>query len=64
MIKFGELSDISHTLQDSLHDTGEGNGTCEGIVSSLYPQNVQAARFISNLEQLCDRACPGNYMWH
>ncbi|MEQ8752186.1 MAG: selenide, water dikinase SelD [Coleofasciculus sp. G1-WW12-02] len=28
----------------------------QGIVSSLYPQNVQAARFISNQEEICDRA--------
>ncbi|MEQ9669064.1 selenide, water dikinase SelD [Coleofasciculus sp. G2-EDA-02] len=28
----------------------------QGIVSSLYPQNVQAARFIKNQEEICDRA--------
>jgi selenide,water dikinase len=28
----------------------------QGIVSSLYPQNVQAAQFISNQEEICDRA--------
>lgn len=28
----------------------------QGIVSSLYPQNVQAAQFIRNQEEICDRA--------
>ncbi|WP_446352242.1 selenide, water dikinase SelD [Coleofasciculus sp. A1-SPW-01] len=28
----------------------------QGIASSLYPQNVQAARFIRNQEEICDRA--------
>jgi len=27
----------------------------QGIVSSLYPQNVQAARFIRNQKEMCDR---------